>query len=70
MVCIVIKHYPWLWIVIDSYQWLWMVIIGYVLLLILTKYVTRYEKIDHLQFFTKFAFLVWIDVKFTVEFNG
>ena len=33
-------------------------------------YVTRYEKIDHLQFFTKFAFLVWINAKFTVEFNG
>ena len=28
-------------------------------------YVTRYEKIDHLQ-----HFLVQIDAKFTVEFNG
>ena len=33
-------------------------------------YVTHYEKIDHLQHFTKFAFLVQIDAKFTVEFNG
>ena len=46
MVCIVIKCCPWLWIVFDSHQWLWMVIIGYVLLQIVIKYVTRYEKKD------------------------
>ena len=33
-------------------------------------YVTRYIKTDHLQFFSKFAFLVRIDAEFTVEFNG
>jgi len=32
--------------------------------------VTRYIKTDHLQFFSKFAFLVRIDAEFTVEFNG
>jgi len=32
--------------------------------------VTRYMKTDHLQFFSKFAFLVRIDAEFTVEFNG
>ena len=34
------------------------------------SYVTRYDKIDHLQFFMKFAFWVWVDAEFTVEFNG
>ena len=33
-------------------------------------YVTCYDKIDHLQFCMKFAFWVWIDAEFTVEFNG
>ena len=32
--------------------------------------VTRYEKIDHLQFFAKIVFLVKIDAEFTVESNG
>ena len=27
-------------------------------------------KTDHIQFFSKFAFLVRIDAEFTVEFNG
>ena len=33
-------------------------------------YVTRYEKIDHSRFFVNFAFWVWIDAEFAVEFNG
>ena len=33
-------------------------------------YVTRYAKTDYLWFFMKIAFWVWIDVEFTVVFNG
>ena len=33
-------------------------------------FVTHYIKTDHLQIFSKFAFLVWINAEFTVEFNG
>ena len=38
--------------------------------LITIMYVNRYDKIDHSQFFMKFAFWVWIDAEFTVELNG